>query len=666
MPHVATNLDAIARSVREQLADEGLKQELKDIKKQYGNLSMQALEQAGVIGRLVAAVQAKRLEDEAAPQQSAVASQPERGTASGVEQTRAAPRADDVNEPSVMLFIRGARGFTSFLGRAPRRGEVVWIEGQLFGHTFRTPPVGASVDPDIDFVATVPMPCAPREALDVTEKLHLVAVATFGVEDSEYTCSLHDALDGSKSRAAGATHSAAAAKQPAAGERDLLGTAFVDWQPVLCSHAGKGLTATVELRAPTGLTTGPTVVAGVVDVRLQLVPAPRRPIDKSLLTRTQRAVMERDTCAVTAFHGRARAWWSDYTAQNQDYKNAQVKLILTGEDGVQRPATAYVKALTMQPSVPTPHHALRLVSLLQDRDDPLDCPGASVGSVVCFYQTVLCAMAATPLERSLLLCGLLLGLGLDAYVSVGGDRSWVTSIDHACQPTFWDPASGRMFSEKDGGELAGCPFLGPSCLFNNSAIHATLQNKSPDDVASFDLHDRACWKTMEVSDEEVPSGVPCGSEAHTAGASLTVDAVESEVWNMIAEHRKREGLPPVVHDKQLGRVLSSGLVAYEHEALWGVAAPGSAFFQDAVRRMVPDGLCFTATPMNLASAEPCAVLTALLAHPAASSMLSNPSPGTRMAIRMRQDTYGPVTSVWVLLASISATQNKARKVRKKA
>ena len=65
----------------------------------------------------------------------------------------------------------------------------------------------------------------------------------------------------------------------------------------------------------------------------------------------------------------------------------------------------------------------------------------------CSLHTVLASGTATKEEMALLLAGLLLGFGLDAWVVVGrlldgSGHMWVLTRGPLASPSFWEPSTG--------------------------------------------------------------------------------------------------------------------------------------------------------------------------------------------------------------------------------
>ena len=101
--------------------------------------------------------------------------------------------------------------------------------------------------------------------------------------------------------------------------------------------------------------------------------------------------------------------------------------------------------------------------------------------------------------KAILLCSLLLGFSLDAYVTMGTVSTsqaraiWVTTISASGRAEFWDPVSGFR-TVCDGGDHS---YRKVGCLFHHNGFWACVS--AEDDVRAirtWDLADGRVWKAL--------------------------------------------------------------------------------------------------------------------------------------------------------------------------
>ena len=113
-------------------------------------------------------------------------------------------------------------------------------------------------------------------------------------------------------------------------------------------------------------------------------------------------------------------------------------------------------------------------------------------------------------DHAVLLCSLLLGFGLDAYVVIGTKskaqaHTWVMTLGAEGGVTFWESISGQRYvhPEFDPTTQAGKPLPPPihpyrtvGCVFNHKSFYANAQPSGAVSTCHFDLTNEAHWKAM--------------------------------------------------------------------------------------------------------------------------------------------------------------------------
>lgn len=115
-------------------------------------------------------------------------------------------------------------------------------------------------------------------------------------------------------------------------------------------------------------------------------------------------------------------------------------------------------------------------------------------------------------EHAVLLCSLLLGFGLDAYVVIGTKskgqaHTWVMTLgaEEGGGVTFWESVTGQRYVQPmfDPDTQAGKPLPPPThpyrtigCVFNHQSFYANAQPSNAVSACRFDLSNESLWKAM--------------------------------------------------------------------------------------------------------------------------------------------------------------------------
>ncbi|XP_059713695.1 centrosomal protein of 76 kDa isoform X3 [Haemorhous mexicanus] len=274
-------------------------------------------------------------------------------------------------------------------------------------------------------------------------------------------------------------------------------------------------------------------------------------------------------------------------------------------------------------------------------------------------------------DHANLLCSLLLGFGLEAFVCVGTKakgvpHTWVMTCGSDGTITFWESLTGHRYIHRpinpDDPPLAEqpkplYPYRTIGCIFNHEKFFGNCQPSDAVEVCVFDLHDESKWKPM--SGEAIKSVCAPGATssvppfpplcASTIDAAVTSNEMEVQLRILVSEHRKDLGLS-TVWDDQLSYLLSQALAAYELERTTGVSA-GNEEFQDAVRRAVPDGHTFKGFPIHFVHRNARRVFATCLRSPFCEEIICCRGDQVRLAVRVRVFAYPEsACAVWIMFA----------------
>uniref|UniRef100_A0A8C7I003 Centrosomal protein of 76 kDa n=1 Tax=Oncorhynchus kisutch TaxID=8019 RepID=A0A8C7I003_ONCKI len=442
-------------------------------------------------------------------------------------------------------------------------------------------------------------------------------------------------------------------KRDTSSETTLVSSYFLDWRTVLSSPSGKTSIA-VELL---GVGSECKVTAGVLNMSLDLYPPLSEILSPDIITTQQSLERQKTAEKERLFLVYAKQWWREFLEIRQANQSKLVKIFAQDENGVNRPVCSYVRVLRAGRLLESPRQAARFVSLLG---------GGGKQEQWCSLLAFLCRNKGDCEDHATLLCSLLLGFGLDAYVCVGTKpkslaHTWVMTRGTDSTITFWESTLHQAI-DPDAPPLApqprpSYPYRTIGCVFNHRSFLANCQPSDAVELCSFDFHNQSQWKVM--SEEAVGSVCSPGSTTSLpplpplCGPSLEPSAasnqLELELRYLVVEHRKDLGLA-TVWDDHLSYVLSSALAAYELERCMGTSC-GNEEFQDAVRRAVPDGHTFKGFPIHFLHHNARRAFATCLRSPFCDEIVCCRGDHVRLAVRVRVFAYPEsACAVWVMFA----------------
>ncbi|XP_070076779.1 centrosomal protein of 76 kDa isoform X16 [Equus przewalskii] len=364
------------------------------------------------------------------------------------------------------------------------------------------------------------------------------------------------------------------------GETTLVASYFLEWRSVLGSENGV-TNLTVELM---GVGTESKVAVGILNIKLEMYPA----LNQTL---------------------------------SQEVVNTQ------DENGINRPVCSYVKPLRAGRLLDTPRQAARFVNVLGYERAPV-IGGGGKQEQWCTLLAFLCRNKGDCEDHANLLCSLLLGYGLEAFVCVGTKakgvpHAWVMTCGTDGTITFWESLTGHRYIHKstnpDEPPVAEqpkplYPYRTVGCVFNHQMFLGNCQPSDSVEVCVFDLNDESKWK-------------PMSEEAIKSDLGLTT------VW-----------------EDQLSYLLSPALASYEFERTTSISA-GNEEFQDAIRRAVPDGHTFKGFPIHFVYRNARRAFATCLRSPFCEEIICCRGDQVRLAVRVRVFTYPEsACAVWIMFA----------------
>ncbi|XP_014670926.1 PREDICTED: centrosomal protein of 76 kDa-like [Priapulus caudatus] len=459
------------------------------------------------------------------------------------------------------------------------------------------------------------------------------------------------------------------------GEDTLVASHNLEWRHLLTRPASRSNTA-IEL---TGIGRESKIPVGVLEVRLELIPSLTQTLDEDLLSTQLGLERSRSAESERLFLVYAKEWWREYLQVRESHSSRLVKIFAQDETASHRPVCTYLWPLTAGRLLDTPRQAARFVSLI---------PYEKTSSVGADDSVELWASPHAFLARrrgdcenhALLLCGLLLGFGLDAYVCLGtktkgAPHAWVMTLGLDGQVIFWESltanryrASAVVFVRAPAVHVVvSSPLVIINIYYRRYYYNARVNTRlslprasscppQPSDrveMCDFTLPNESRWKPMS-SDAIRSLPAPPGWTAlplrpPVLDVRLVAADLELQLQALVAEVRRDQGLS--THwDTQLSYLLTPALAAYEMERSTGVTA-GNEEFQHAIRGAVPEGHVFKGFPIQFMHRNARRIYANSLKAEKCQEVVSCRGDHVRLAIRVRVFSYPEdVCAVWVMYA----------------
>jgi len=464
-------------------------------------------------------------------------------------------------------------------------------------------------------------------------------------------------------------------KEISPNTKELVSSYALEWRRLLGSKTG-GASLTLDLTG-FGPTAGVKMPAGKLEIRLDLVPneiVQKRPdepasptTEERLTTHEVTEMLNREAKLDAQAHRRfcdyARVWWQEYIETNTAFRNRLVKIFAENESGDHEAACVFLQPLRAGRLIDTPHHAARFVSLIPFARE--EAVGGGRMEVWHSPHSFLSKGRGDCEDHALLLCSLLLGFGLQAYVCIGTvqeeddeferDHVWVASLagreNRSC--TFWESLTGHRIDIT--GPRAAVNKLSRSykrigCMFNHASFFA---NKQLDDrviSCNFDVSNDLYWKSM---DERLIEPLKRMHALPLLPCKLDTISVANEIENslrgLIAVERAEHYSLTTSWDDDLSFFLAPALTAYETERVTGTLF-GNSDFQAVVKRHIPKGHSFKGYPTMFNHCNPERIMHAIRRSPIAKDILKIRADHTHFALRVKLVPFPEnVVALWVML-----------------
>eukprot|EP00043_Microstomoeca_roanoka_P017855 m.187716 g.187716 ORF g.187716 m.187716 type:complete len:719 (+) comp16715_c1_seq3:49-2205(+) len=468
--------------------------------------------------------------------------------------------------------------------------------------------------------------------------------------------------------------------------REVISSHFLEWRPLVLEGLMRERSAIKAIKV-NGVGAAAQLPAGVLHLQLDLVPNFALNLQPDTIAQDLAAEAEARLLHERQFMLLAQRWWDEYVSIRASHRRRLVKLFASDENAVRRPVCVCLQRVQPGRSLETPREAARFVSLLpyqrREMSGGIDAPTSLRWEQWSTLHNFLSSGQGDVEDHALLLVGLLLEFGLDAYVCLGTKRNedgaqaeldagediqgpeevayaWALVRNDDGTVTFWDPITGKQHQhwhiadERFFGQHTTHPFVTIDCVFNEGMYAANTQASNHVEDTQFDFTNETEWKTLSadvIKDlrRYHAVGQPITLKPNKLDCFETSIKLETEIRALIKEHRRHLGLT-TRFDAGLEQVLSPALVSYEFENAHGVVV-GNEEFKQAIKHKIPQGHSFKGFPFEVRTLEPNDAFRECALSYIGKDVLEAHGDQVWHAIRCRVYTYPEdVVVVWVMLA----------------
>jgi centrosomal protein CEP76 len=218
---------------------------------------------------------------------------------------------------------------------------------------------------------------------------------------------------------------------------------------------------------------------------------------------------------------------------------------------------------------------------------------------------------------------------------------------------FWESLTGERYKLSERGLRHG--YMSIDCVFNSKSFYANRQPKQWHLwETSFDLEDDTKWKTMnssligQLSNRQATIGLVV---PNWTNQEFFASQWARQLKKEITSKRRVKGLY-TTWNRELSFYLLTALNSYEMERLYGISQIDNSFFQESIKRFVPDGHTFKGFPCMFTSQDTCSeALEVLARQELPRSILNLHAPNSQFALAVRCFAYPEnICVIWIMLA----------------
>lgn len=391
---------------------------------------------------------------------------------------------------------------------------------------------------------------------------------------------------------------------------------------------------------------------------------------------------------------KARAWFAKARVSYPFIEGRDIKLVAEDEAGQHRMVCSFINPIIASRDIDSPKLSARFVSLIPFKRDL-----SLAGGRVCTWNSphaFLTNLQGDVEDHAILLCSLLLGWGMDAWVAMGtiaspgrntttlNNHVWVVTMDAASDGhvIFWETLTGQQYKvkietdkknkflmSKSNTDKNNHPFSNIYAMFRHDMFLLNVQRNTSLVIneestsnhshnLNFNLMNTNYWLPFQLKNLNTHPGCKLRIPSSVMNASSTRNVelnVESLIKSSIKSWRDEFHLS-TVFDEKLELLLQPALLAYEMDRSLGISI-GNDDFQNSIKRFVHKGYSFRAYPTCFSHANIPSIAATIRQAAACKQVLyvhsSSPAASTKLGVRVKIFPYPEsVMALWIMVAAV--------------
>lgn len=390
---------------------------------------------------------------------------------------------------------------------------------------------------------------------------------------------------------------------------------------------------------------------------------------------------------------KARAWFAKARVTYPFIEGRDIKLVAEDEAGQHRMVCSFINPIIASRDIDSPKLSARFVSLIPFKRD-LSLAGGRV-STWNSPHAFLTNLQGDVEDHAILLCSLLLGWGMDAWVAMGtisspgrnvttlNNHVWVVTMDATSDGylVFWETLTGQQYKvkvetdrknkfllSKNNNDINTHPFTNIYAMFRHDAFLLNVQRSTllaineesiSHPTLNFNITNSTYWLPFQLKNLNTHPGCKLRIPSSVMSASTTRNVelnVETLIKNAIKSWRTETGLS-TNFDEKLELLLQPALLAYEMDRSLGISI-GNEDFQNSIKRFVHKGYSFRAYPTCFSHANVPSIASTIRQAAACKQVLyahsaESAKSATKLGVRVKIFPYPEgIMALWVMIAAV--------------
>jgi len=324
-----------------------------------------------------------------------------------------------------------------------------------------------------------------------------------------------------------------------------------------------------------------------------------------------------------------------------------------------RPSVSLLISFQPEHHFSNPFQAFRFVSLI-----PFERLETIGGKRIEVWNTIhkfLAKGSGDVEDHCTLLCSLLLGFGLEAYIAIGTLKNesqpslhtWVITRARNTDSTekgtlFWETTNGLRMKTNEIKEV----YRTITCVFSEYEFYANIQEDDSVENASYEFEDETKWKRMnkDILKSTKHWNFPIKLLMGEKDSEAISEETENAIRNLITEYRHTAINDMAVFDSELSSLLVPLLENYEMERVFGKSIEVDKA-KMALSQVVPSGYSFKAFPIQVTSADAKEIFAGIMQNKTGRKILETKGDSVRFGMRVKAIVY-PENAIgtWTLIA----------------